>query len=142
MGQAFQVPECGILSGAILASLPRASQTNARVWKVRDRLETPEAPSSTMRRVRAISLAVGVSLAVFVGGFLAGRRFPAHHYERLGSGPYLFDTATGRACNPLVPPGYDDNAFMGIAHSQDPVPLCGAPSSPSDGFSYGPLPSK
>jgi hypothetical protein len=46
--------------------------------------------------VSAATLLVG-----FGSGFLAGRAFPAHHYQRFGETQYLLDSSTGRVCDPL-----------------------------------------
>ena len=47
-----------------------------------------------------IKLAVGIValIVAFGSGFLTGRLFPAHHYERFGTSSDLFDTATGHVC--------------------------------------------
>ncbi|MGA8216720.1 MAG: hypothetical protein WB799_24255, partial [Candidatus Sulfotelmatobacter sp.] len=50
-----------------------------------------------MREKIAFSL-IPVAL---VAGFFVGRLFPAHHYEPWKQTILLFDTATGRLCNPL-----------------------------------------
>ncbi|HKD83972.1 MAG TPA: hypothetical protein VKB58_04425 [Terriglobales bacterium] len=42
--------------------------------------------------------AVAVALGV---GFLSGRQFPAHHYQKFGESRFLLDTATGLVCDPL-----------------------------------------
>jgi hypothetical protein len=34
-------------------------------------------------------------------GVMAGRQFPAHHFERFGASRYLLDSATGKICDPL-----------------------------------------
>jgi hypothetical protein len=38
------------------------------------------------------------ALLLFGGGFLIGRQFPAHRYEKIASGPYLLDTSSGKVC--------------------------------------------
>ncbi len=38
---------------------------------------------------------------VFGAGFLLGRKFPARHYDKYGSGPLLVNSSTGKICNPL-----------------------------------------
>jgi hypothetical protein len=42
--------------------------------------------------------ALAIGLLMFGSGFVVGRRFPAHYYQRFGDGPLLYDTATGRIC--------------------------------------------
>lgn len=37
-------------------------------------------------------------------GFLAGRQFPAHHYQKYGETRFLLDTSTGALCDPVPPP--------------------------------------
>ena len=39
-----------------------------------------------------------VAVLLFGSGFLVGREFPVHHYERFGNGFLLYDTSTGRVC--------------------------------------------
>jgi hypothetical protein len=54
----------------------------------------------------------------FGGGLLVGRQFPAHHYERLGQTAFLYDTTSGKTCNPFK----DDNpyaAYQGQASQSD-----------------------
>lgn len=48
-----------------------------------------------------------VALALIGAGFLTGRQFPAHHFEKDSAGPYLFDSATGRVCA-MFPDGVYD----------------------------------
>jgi hypothetical protein len=43
-----------------------------------------------------------VALLVFAGGFLVGRQFPAHHYEKFNNG-FMVDQTTGVVCNPYPP---------------------------------------
>ncbi len=56
-----------------------------------------------------VSLIVAIALIFAGGGFLLGRRFPAHHYEHLagpdvGYARYLFiDTGTGKVCDSMKP---------------------------------------
>ncbi len=47
-----------------------------------------------------LAVLVGVLAAVFLAGFFVGRYFPRHHYVRFGETRVLFDTATGKFCNP------------------------------------------
>jgi hypothetical protein len=54
----------------------------------------------------ATSIAIAASLA-FGGGLLVGRQFPAHHFERFGETAFLYDTSSGRMCNPFK----DDNPY-------------------------------
>jgi hypothetical protein len=42
---------------------------------------------------------LGIALAL--GGFIAGRMYPVHHYEQLGTSSYLFDSSTGKVCAPF-----------------------------------------
>ena len=65
----------------------------------------------------AVSAAVGASFA-FGGGLLVGRQFPIHHFERFGETTLLYDTVSGRVCNPFK----DDNpyaAFQGQPLTKD-----------------------
>ncbi len=54
-------------------------------------------------------------LISFLGGFFAGRKFPAHHYVRYERAGLLFDTVTGKLCNPAPDP----------QHILPSVPACG-----------------
>jgi hypothetical protein len=38
-----------------------------------------------------------------LGGFFFGRTVPVHHYEPWGSSKLLYDTTTGKICDPLKP---------------------------------------
>ena len=59
-------------------------------------------------------LLVCVVLVLFGSGFLVGREFPRHHYERIPDSSYFIDTSTGKACALLAPiPG------------NIPIPKCG-----------------
>lgn len=83
--------------------------------------------------------AVVAAVAVLVvGGYLAGRRHPQHHYVAYFGYPMVLDTTTGKACY-AVPPhssgNVQDAAFPldGTANSADAqstassqIPLCGA----------------
>jgi hypothetical protein len=35
----------------------------------------------------------------FGSGFLVGRQFPAHHFEKMENSHYLYDTSTGHVCD-------------------------------------------
>ncbi len=50
---------------------------------------------------REIALAAVTFVVAASGGFLLGRSFPAHHYEPWKNSNLLYDTATGKVCNPL-----------------------------------------
>ena len=43
-------------------------------------------------------LLVCIVIVLFGSGFLLGREFPRHHYERVIDSPYFLDTSTGRPC--------------------------------------------
>jgi hypothetical protein len=43
-----------------------------------------------------IVLALVVAIIALAGGFLSGRRFPAHHYEPWKNSNLFYDTSTGR----------------------------------------------
>jgi hypothetical protein len=47
-----------------------------------------------------ITASLLLALIAFAIGFLAGRAFPAHHYQQI-QGAVYFDSATGKACNPF-----------------------------------------
>jgi hypothetical protein len=51
-------------------------------------------------------LAVVCVVLAFIGGFALGRHFPVHHYQRFGDTRFVFDTATGKICDPVsaIPP--------------------------------------
>jgi hypothetical protein len=40
-------------------------------------------------------------VVAFGCGFFLGREYPRHHYVRYERGGFLFDTATGKVCNPV-----------------------------------------
>ena len=42
-----------------------------------------------------------VVLIALAGGFLSGRRFPAHHYEPWKNSNLVYDTTTGKICDPF-----------------------------------------
>lgn len=86
---------------------------------------------------RSVWVAAGaVGLLLFGGGFLIGRQFPAHHYQRFGEGPLLYDTSTGRICTIFKKtdnlfaqglsgqPAKDASGFP-IVQSPSPYPTCG-----------------
>lgn len=51
------------------------------------------------------------------GGFLISRTFPAHHYEPLKESGLLYDTATGKLCDPF-------KAYHGGSLNNVNVPPC------------------
>ncbi len=53
--------------------------------------------------MKKVSVVVLVLISL-LGGFFAGRKFPAHHYVRYERGGLLFDTVTGKLCNPIPDP--------------------------------------
>ena len=72
-----------------------------------------------------------VVVITFGVGVLTGRQFPAHHFEKIPSTPYILDSSTGKLCkmfadtpdNPYakyaVPPG------SAVApYSSDNIPVC------------------
>jgi hypothetical protein len=77
-------------------------------------------------------------LLVFAFGVVVGREFPAHHYERFGESAFLYDSTTGRMCNPYksvakdsmglqtVPPQKSDGAILWSEKSEpkDYLPPC------------------
>jgi hypothetical protein len=76
----------------------------------------------------AITFAVAAS-----GGFLLGRKFPAHHYAPWKNSNLLLDETTGAVCNPLRPfetttsADAFDRAAAELKRSADPnrdVPAC------------------
>jgi hypothetical protein len=40
-------------------------------------------------------------IVVALAGFAAGRAYPSHIYQQIGTSSYLFDTHTGKACAPF-----------------------------------------
>ena len=50
---------------------------------------------------KEIVLAAVVFVLSASGGFLLGRRFPAHHYTPWKNSNLLFDDTSGKVCNPL-----------------------------------------
>ena len=46
----------------------------------------------------------GACLIGFGTGLLVGRQFPAHHFEKIPSTPYILDTSTGHVCAVFVEP--------------------------------------
>jgi hypothetical protein len=59
----------------------------------------------TISKVWLISgMAIILLVVGFGSGFLTGRMFPAHHYDRLGQTSYLFDSSTGFVCDPFQDP--------------------------------------
>ena len=76
-----------------------------------------------MDRTRQLVLATGLSVVAFAGGFLTGRMFPTHHYEKFGSGPYVLDSSTGKICDPRPVP--NRTVFDELVQPVDkPVPYC------------------
>jgi hypothetical protein len=69
-------------------------------------------------------IALALIVVALVGGFLLGRKFPAHHYVIRGF--LLFDEATGKVCNPMKP--FEEKA----ADAKDPLARYGyaVPSPP------------
>lgn len=83
---------------------------------------------------------VGATLAIpilFGSGFLAGREFPAHHWEKAAAG-YLYDSSTGHVCA-IFPDSLSSSqgissptgsapskfpAWVSEAWKQKPIPLC------------------
>lgn len=47
---------------------------------------------------------IGAVVVALGAGFLTGRQFPAHHYEKYGETRFLLDTSTGALCDPVPPP--------------------------------------
>jgi hypothetical protein len=96
--------------------------------------------SAVSRPVRIPRWAVVCAVAALVlGGYLAGRRHPAHHYVAYFGYPMVLDTTTGKACyavppRPADPAGLQDTAFpvdgtanqLGTQAVSGPqIPLCG-----------------
>jgi hypothetical protein len=48
-----------------------------------------------------------VIVAAFLCGFFVGRKFPSHHYVQYARGGLLFDTVTGKLCNPAPDPQHN-----------------------------------
>jgi hypothetical protein len=47
-------------------------------------------------------LIVAALIVGLVAGFFIGRRFPAHHYVRWGDTTLVYDTTTGKVCDPVL----------------------------------------
>ena len=72
---------------------------------------------------------------LFGAGLLVGRQFPAHRYEHLGNGPYLYDSATGRVCAAFPDDVYD--ASGKTPASANPSPASANPYLKFTGSSGG-----
>lgn len=97
------------------------------------------AADAIRRPLRAPLWAIVIAVAgLAFGGFLIGRRHPAHHYVAYFGYPTVLDTTTGKACYAVPPPakpaGVDDPNFPvdGTANlldqqstAGDQIPLCG-----------------
>ena len=46
-----------------------------------------------------VLLVLGVVVVGFGSGWLVGRQFPAHRFEKMDSSHYLYDTSTGYVCD-------------------------------------------
>jgi hypothetical protein len=51
-----------------------------------------------------VLLITGGIVAGFGSGFLTGRQFPAHRFERFGDTRFLLDPTTGIVCDPFKNP--------------------------------------
>lgn len=83
-----------------------------------------------MRQGKQIVAGTVLSVVLFGAGFLIGRQFPEHHYERFGKGPFLYDSSSGRICsiipNEPVPSGStSDNPWGLYAVNPHTYPVCG-----------------
>lgn len=58
---------------------------------------------------KGIAVFAGVVAIGFGSGLLIGRQFPAHRWERIEGSPYLYDSSTGKSCNPLKDPKESSN---------------------------------
>jgi hypothetical protein len=88
-----------------------------------------------------VLLVLGTVGLGFGSGFLAGRKFPAHRYERFGESWCVLDSTTGKVCNPLKDPNAnptdlsdlfppnkpatDANGFQIVKPTPDYPPPCG-----------------
>jgi len=64
---------------------------------------------------------ITVAAVLLLGaGFLIGRHFPSHHFERFGDSAYLYDTSSGKMCNPFMTQG--ENPFSKIARGDPKNP--------------------
>ncbi|MHB1700793.1 MAG: hypothetical protein ACYCSN_11825 [Acidobacteriaceae bacterium] len=90
-----------------------------------------------MKRSTIAGCALLAVAALFGSGLLVGRQFPARHYERLGQTNFLYDSASGKACNPLKAPSGEGDPFSKYLVGKIAVP---APTSGDDLVShiYGP----
>jgi hypothetical protein len=64
-----------------------------------------------MNRLIQILIGAVATIVLFGAGLLIGRQFPAHHYERFGQSPYLYDTATGKMCTTVKQGNPVDDLF-------------------------------
>jgi hypothetical protein len=46
-------------------------------------------------------IALALVIVALAGGFLLGRKLPAHHYEPWKASNLVYDTATGKICDPF-----------------------------------------
>jgi len=65
----------------------------------------------------------------FGGGVLTGRQFPAHHFEKIPSTPYILDSSTGKVCKlhaDALPGQKDANGFTIVEPFQSDlnIPVC------------------
>jgi hypothetical protein len=56
----------------------------------------------------------GTCMAGFGSGWLVGRQFPAHRFERFGETKYLLDATTGKVCDPFKDPKEDPFARYAV----------------------------
>jgi hypothetical protein len=91
------------------------------IWKWIGQCLREESVKTLLLWVGAVAVALGI-------GFLAGRQFPAHHYQKFGESRFLLDTATGKVCDPmkpiLTPNPKDPLAVFDQAQNPPPYPLC------------------
>jgi hypothetical protein len=62
-----------------------------------------EKPESLKLKVFVLGIAGACALG-FGLGMLVGRQLPAHHYGQLTGTVFLYDSGTGKSCNPLIDP--------------------------------------
>jgi hypothetical protein len=79
----------------------------------------------------ATLFAIAIAIALFGAGFLTGREFPRHHYQRWAETSFMFDSSTGNLCSIVSPqtvdahdPGDKDIIDAGLPFKKT-IPACG-----------------
>jgi hypothetical protein len=67
---------------------------------------------------------IGIVCAVgFGSGLLVGRHFPVHHFQKMESSHYLYDTSTGYVCD-FFPSQLSDMTLANPIDAPKTIPHC------------------